>query len=73
MYLGQGYETAQSANRMDELKTYIPPRNLSLKGTSSLINLFLDRDSRPGHDTNPDADHSGPDRATPPRAANGSP
>jgi methylenetetrahydrofolate reductase (NADPH) len=49
------YETAQSANRLDELKAYIPPRNRSLQGTSSFINLFLERDSRPGHDTNPDA------------------
>jgi hypothetical protein len=47
------YETAQSANRIDELKAYIPPRNRSLQGTSSFINLFLERDSRPGHDTNP--------------------
>jgi len=47
------YETAQSANRVDELKVYIPPRNRSLQGTSSFINLFLERDSRPGHDTNP--------------------
>ncbi|HEX4137388.1 MAG TPA: methylenetetrahydrofolate reductase C-terminal domain-containing protein [Bryobacteraceae bacterium] len=47
------YETAQSANRVDELKAYIPPRNRSLQGTSSFVNLFLERDSRPGHDTNP--------------------
>jgi methylenetetrahydrofolate reductase (NADPH) len=47
------YETAQSANRIDELKAYIPPRNRALQGTSSFINLFLERDSRPGHDTNP--------------------
>jgi methylenetetrahydrofolate reductase (NADPH) len=43
------YENAQAANRIDELRTYIPPRDLSLKGTSSFINLFLERDSRPGH------------------------
>ena len=49
------YETAQGANRIDELKVYIPPRNRSLQGTSSFINLFLERDSRPGHDTNPAA------------------
>ena len=29
------YETAQSANRIDELRAYIPPRDLSLKGTST--------------------------------------
>jgi hypothetical protein len=37
------------------LKAYIPPRNRTLQGTSSFINLFLERDSRPGHDTNPAA------------------
>jgi hypothetical protein len=49
------YETAQGANRLEELKAYIPPRNRALQGTSSFINLFLERDSRPGHDTNPNA------------------
>jgi len=34
---------------VDELKTYIPQRDRSLKGTSSYINYFLDRDSRPEH------------------------
>jgi methylenetetrahydrofolate reductase (NADPH) len=43
------YQRAKSAQRVDELKTYIPPRNRSLQGTSSYINYFLDRDSRPGH------------------------
>jgi methylenetetrahydrofolate reductase (NADPH) len=43
------YERAQSANRVDELKTYIPQRDRSLQGTSSYINYFLDRDSRPEH------------------------
>jgi methylenetetrahydrofolate reductase (NADPH) len=43
------YDTAQSANRVDELKVYIPPRNRALQGTSSFINLFLNRDSRPDH------------------------
>ncbi len=47
------YETAQGANRIQDLKAFIPARNLSLKGTSSFINLFLERDSRPGHDTFP--------------------
>jgi hypothetical protein len=42
------YETAQAANRTDELKVFIPPRDRSLQGTSSFINLFLNRDSRPG-------------------------
>jgi methylenetetrahydrofolate reductase (NADPH) len=43
------YQRAKSAQRVDELKTYIPPRNRALQGTSSYINYFLDRDSRPGH------------------------
>ena len=44
------YDRAKAAGRVDELKTYIPPRLLSLKGTSSWINYFLNRDSRPGND-----------------------
>jgi methylenetetrahydrofolate reductase (NADPH) len=47
------YERAKAANELDYLREYIPPRLLSLKGTSSWINFFLDRDSRPGHDRNP--------------------
>jgi methylenetetrahydrofolate reductase (NADPH) len=43
------YTRAQAANRVEELKTYIPQRNRSLQGTSSYINYFLDRDSRPEH------------------------
>ncbi len=43
------YETAQAGNRIDELRTYIPPRNRALQGTSSFINLFLERDNRPGN------------------------
>jgi len=43
------YERAQAAGRVDELRTYIPPRNRALQGTSSYINYFLDRDYRPEH------------------------
>ncbi len=43
------YARAKSENRTEELKIYIPPRNKSLAGTSSWINYFLERDSRPGH------------------------
>src|SRR3984885_5153136 len=43
------YDRAQAANRVDDLKVYIPPRNRALQGTSSFINLFLNRDSRPDH------------------------
>jgi methylenetetrahydrofolate reductase (NADPH) len=46
------YDRAKAAGRIDDLRTYIPPRLLSLKGTSSWINYFLNRDSRPGNDTN---------------------
>jgi len=43
------YQRAQAARRVEELKTYIPQRDWSLQGTSSYINYFLDRDSRPEH------------------------
>jgi hypothetical protein len=42
------YNRAKAAGRVDELKVFIPARNRALQGTSSFINLFLDRDSRPG-------------------------
>jgi methylenetetrahydrofolate reductase (NADPH) len=41
------YERAKTARRLDELRTYIPPRNPALRGTSSWINYFLNRDNRP--------------------------
>lgn len=41
------YERARAAGRLEDLKVYIPPPNRALKGTSSWINLFLGRDSRP--------------------------
>ena len=44
------YQRAEAAARVHELKTYIPAPDRSLKDTSSWINYFLDRDSRPGHD-----------------------
>jgi methylenetetrahydrofolate reductase (NADPH) len=43
------YDRAKAANELDLLKIYIPPPDRSLKGTSSWINYFLDKDSRPGH------------------------
>jgi hypothetical protein len=43
------YEHARAADRVDDLKVFIPPRNRALEGTSSFINLFLNRDSRPGN------------------------
>ena len=41
------YERAKSEQRVVELTTYVPPPNRALKGTSSWINYFLNRDSRP--------------------------
>lgn len=43
------YDRADAAHRVDELKTYIPPRNRALEGTSSYINYLLNKDSRPEH------------------------
>lgn len=41
------YERAKTANRLGELRLYIPPPDRALAGTSSWINYFLHRDSRP--------------------------
>ena len=38
-----------ATGRIADLQTYVPPRNLALQGTSSWINYFLNRDSRPGN------------------------
>src|SRR5262245_47244534 len=43
------YDRAKTTNQLQLLKVYIPPPDRSLKGTSSWINYFLDKDSRPGH------------------------
>jgi methylenetetrahydrofolate reductase (NADPH) len=43
------YERAKSANRVEDLKVYIPPPSRALKGTSSWVNFFLGRDTRPGN------------------------
>jgi methylenetetrahydrofolate reductase (NADPH) len=45
------YERAKAAGKVEELKTFVPARNMALKDTSSWINYFMERDSRPGHDT----------------------
>ena len=42
------YERAKTGQQLDELRTYIPPRNMTLQGSSSWINYFLERDNRPG-------------------------
>jgi methylenetetrahydrofolate reductase (NADPH) len=44
------YQRAEAGGRVNELKTYIPAPDRSLQGTSSWINYFLGRDSRPGQD-----------------------
>ncbi len=41
------YQRAKSTKRIEALKNYIPPPNRALKGTSSWINFFLGRDTRP--------------------------
>jgi methylenetetrahydrofolate reductase (NADPH) len=41
------YERARDSGRLDGLKTYVPPPDRQLQGTSSWINYFLGRDSRP--------------------------
>jgi methylenetetrahydrofolate reductase (NADPH) len=48
------YDRAKSESRVNDLRTYIPPPNRALKGTSSWINYFLDRDSRPGNEAKSD-------------------
>jgi methylenetetrahydrofolate reductase (NADPH) len=41
------YDRAKAAGSLDGLKTYVPPPDRRLRNTSSWINYFLDRDSRP--------------------------
>jgi len=48
------YDRAKSESRVNDLRAYIPPPNRALKGTSSWINYFLNRDSRPGNEAEPD-------------------
>jgi methylenetetrahydrofolate reductase (NADH) len=45
------YERAKTSGGLDGLKTYVPPPNRRLRDTSSWINYFLDRDSRPDSDS----------------------
>jgi methylenetetrahydrofolate reductase (NADPH) len=44
------YQRADAADRVSTLRTYIPPPDRTLQGTSSWINYFLGRDSRPSED-----------------------
>jgi len=41
------YDRAKAGNALDGLLTYVPPPDRRLRDTSSWINYFLDRDSRP--------------------------
>jgi methylenetetrahydrofolate reductase (NADPH) len=41
------YDRAKAAGSLDGLRTYVPPPDRRLRDTSSWINYFLDRDSRP--------------------------
>ena len=43
------YERAKASGELELLKIYVPPPDRALKGTSAWINLFLKKDSRPGH------------------------
>jgi hypothetical protein len=43
------YERAKAAGRLEDLQTYVPPPHRELKRTSSWVNYFLERDSRPGN------------------------
>jgi hypothetical protein len=43
------YERAKSAGRIADLQPYVPPPRRDLKRTSSWVNYFLGRDSRPGN------------------------
>jgi hypothetical protein len=50
---GELYERARARDRVGELRVYVPPPDRSLQGTSSWINYFLERDSRPGPSPSP--------------------
>jgi len=41
------YDRARGSGRLDDLRIYVPPPDRRLRDTSSWINYFLDRDSRP--------------------------
>jgi methylenetetrahydrofolate reductase (NADPH) len=41
-------DRAEATDRIPDLKTYIPPPDRALQGTSSWLNFYLERDSRPG-------------------------
>ncbi len=55
------YQRAEAADRVPDLKTFIPAPDRTLKGTASWINYFLGRDSRPGHPKPVDGSTAPPD------------
>jgi hypothetical protein len=55
------YRRAEAADRVADLKTFIPAPDRTLKGTASWVNYFLGRDSRPGHPKPVDASTAPPD------------
>jgi methylenetetrahydrofolate reductase (NADPH) len=42
------YQRADAASRVETLKTFIPAPDRQLQGTSSWVNFYVSRDSRPG-------------------------
>jgi methylenetetrahydrofolate reductase (NADH) len=52
------YERAQANDRLHTLRVYVPPPDRTLAGTSSWINYFLERDSRPGRHPTSDSHQS---------------
>jgi hypothetical protein len=42
------YSRAEATDRVGDLGTFIPAADRKLAGTSSWLNFYLDRDSRPG-------------------------
>ena len=66
------FERAKSAGRLEDLKVYIPPPTRALKGTSSWVNFFLSRDSRPGTVSllTPAVDANAPRNVAGPQASN---
>lgn len=55
------YQRAELTNRVAALKTFIPPPDRHLQRTSSWINYFLNRDSRPEHHRPVDASTAPPE------------
>jgi methylenetetrahydrofolate reductase (NADPH) len=59
------YERAKAANEIQDLRAFIPAPGRNLKGTSSWINYFLNRDVRPDNYVPPSIPPSGDPGETP--------